>query len=299
MAIWGVNLAQADKVKNDIERIFNIISTNSSALDEIKTGGRYYHQLKEYFCDWVKFIHTVQTIPKNTAFYRVRKLDEETKSGITNVDGLKYRKEGGGLGRMSNHSLNVMYTSYNEYTAISECKLKENDWFQLTKFKSTRIVKYFELGLFSKLYFTLPRDSDIYKSAIKELFGESDGLDTTVRGFAALESALMDGLYAKHDDPEMSHLVSSVIADAIFTIYDDIDAVLFPSLQQRFGINVSFREKAADELDIRYSCINQIDTVFKTSMYKYRTHSECIDFTKIPLQYNTVEENSIWHACYR
>jgi len=293
MAIWGVSLDEAESVKNDIEKIFETLKSNDKALNEITEGGNYYKKLKKYFCNWMRFVRTSSLIPAETPFYRVRPLGAENQNGVNNVSGLKYAQKGTRLGRMNNHSLNVMYTSYHEYTAISECRLKKGDWFQLTRFKSKQPIKYYELGLFSKLYFTTPRDSQFFKDQVKQLFGVPDGMDSTVRGFAALESALMDGLYAIHDKPEISYFVSSIIADAIFTEYEEIDAIMFPSIQQRFGINVVFREKAADDLEIDFTYVNQITNVFRTGNYRYFTHLECEDFTKDILEYKSTSENSL------
>ncbi len=136
MAIWGVGLDEAERVKNDIEKIFEILKSNHEALDEISKGGNYYKHLKEYFRNWMRFVHTSSELPPETPFYRVRHLNTENQNGVDNISGLKYAPKGTKFGRMSNHSLNVMYTSYHEYTAISESRLEEGNWFQLTRFKS-------------------------------------------------------------------------------------------------------------------------------------------------------------------
>lgn len=291
MAIWAVNLDEAESVKKSIESIFKTITTNPDALKNIKEGGWYYVQLKEYFIHWVKFLQTIKEFPHKTPFYRVRKLNDVLFSGVPDIKGLKYAPKGLQLGRMNNSSINVLYTSFHEYTAISESRLEEGDRFQLTRFQSNRPVKYHELNMFSKLYFSTPRDSDEYKEAMRTLFG-MDGTEAAVRGFASLESALMDGLYANHKDPDISYLVSSIISDAIFTTYTNIDAVVLPSMQQRFGTNICFRETAADNLDITYSCVNQVEKVYNHGFYRYRTETECYDFTKEPLGYSSVGEKN-------
>ncbi|WIL44524.1 RES family NAD+ phosphorylase (plasmid) [Pantoea agglomerans] len=299
MAIWTVNLDEAESVKKSIESIFKTIITKPEALKNIKEGGHYYAQLKEYFIQWLKFLQTVNEFPLKTPFYRVRKLNDALFSGVPDIKGLKYAPKGLQLGRMNNSSINVMYTSFHEYTAISESRLEEGDRFQLTRFQSNRPVKYHELNMFSRLYFSTPRDSAEYKEAMRTLF-RMEGTDTAVRGFASLESALMDGLYANHEDPEISYLVSSIISDAIFTAYTDIDAVVLPSMQQRFGINVCFRETAADNLDITFSCVNQVEKVYNHGFYRYHTETECLDFTKEPLSYRSVnDKHSNAHYTYR
>ncbi|MGX9257995.1 RES domain-containing protein [Pantoea ananatis] len=299
MAIWAVNLDEAESVKKSIESIFKTITTNPDALKSIKEGGPYYATLKEYFIHWVRFLQTVKEFPLQTPFYRVRKLNDEIFSGVSDIKGLKYAPKGLQLGRMNNSSFNVMYTSFHEYTAISESRLEESDRFQLTRFQSNRPIRYHELNIFSRLYFSTPRDSTEYKEAMRTLFGV-EGTDTAVRGFASLESALMDGLYANHEDPELSYLVSSIISDAIFTAYTDIDAVVLPSMQQRFGTNVCFRETAADNLDITFSCVNQVEKVYNHGFYRYRTETECLDFAKEPLSYRSVsEKHSNAHYTYR
>ncbi|MCH6141636.1 RES domain-containing protein [Klebsiella variicola] len=291
MAIWGVSLDEAEGVKNDIEKIFKIIQSNDEALDDLARGGDYYKRLKSYFCHWVRFVRTSSVIPSGTPFYRVRRLDANNENGVLNVSGLKYAPKGKAFGRMNNHSYNVMYSSYHEYTAISECRLKEGDLFQLTRFKSKQPLNYFELGFFSRLYFTTPRDSEFFREQVQKTFGFKDAMDSTVGGFAALESALMDGLYAIHDEPEISYYLSSIIADAIFTEFEGIDAVMFPSLQQRFGVNLSFKECVADNLEVDYTCVNEIINKYTTGNYKYYTKLECTDFTKDILEYKKVSDD--------
>ncbi|NCF08721.1 RES domain-containing protein [Kosakonia sp. MH5] len=292
MAIWGVNLDEAELVSDAIVTIFNDLKTNEDALRDISEDSHYYRHLKEYFQSWLKFLQYSSEIPVGTYFYRVRPLDSENINGVDNISGLKYPRNGSRYGRMNNHSLNVMYASYHEYTAIAECQLKENADFQLTKFKSLKPIKVFELGLFSRLYFSTPRDSTLFKDQVRGLFNMDDVPDSTIRGFAALESGLMDGLYAVEESREIAYYLSSVISDAIFTEFEYIDAIKYPSLQQRFGENFSFRENVADELDISYTCVNKISKVYKSGTYKYYTRLECMDFTTDILEYKLVSEKN-------
>ncbi len=297
MAMWCVSLDEAEEVKESIRRVFEILETNQKAFNEFKNGEGYYQQLKEYFCHWVRFLKTSNILPEKTSFYRVRDLDDKNINGVSKKSELMYAPKGVKWGRMNNHSLNVMYTSYHEYTAIAECRLKENEHFQLTRFESGQPIKYFELGLFAKLYFTTPRDSQEFKHQVEQLFGEGNYSDSAVRGFAALESALIDGLYSINENSDMSYMVSSVIADSIFSEVEDIDAIMFPSLQQRFGVNIAFRELTADNLDVCYTCVNKITKAFKTGHYKYQTIRQCVDLTENVLKYEDVTPQLRNHHC--
>ncbi|SFF38770.1 RES domain-containing protein [Kosakonia radicincitans] len=297
MAILEVSLDEAEQVSIDIATIFNDIKTNKDAMRDISEESYYYRNLKKYFQQWFKFLKYSSEIPVDTCFYRVRPLGSENINGVPDVAGLKYPQKGARFGRMNNHSRNVMYASYHEYTAIAECQLKENDKFQLTRFKSQNPIKVFELGLFSRLYFTTPRDSKLFKDQVRKLFNMDDDLDTTVRGFASLELALMDGLYAIDASRESVYYLTSVISDAIFTEFEYIDAIKYPSVHHRFGENFSFREKVADELEISYTCVNKIGKVYKNGIYKYYTRLECMDFSTDVLEYKLVSEKD--DATYR
>lgn len=290
MAIWGVNLEEAEYLQDSIVKIFNDVKGNEGALRDISRDSPYYRVLKDHFRSWIRFLRYSSDIPSGTEFYRVRPLNESNIDGVKSVSGLKYPPKGASRGRMNNHSLNVMYASYHEFTAISECRLKVNDDFQLSRFKSQCPIKVFELGLFSKLYFTTPRDSAFFKEQVSGIFNVDKVTDSTIRGFAALESGLMDGLYAVGHSQELAYYVSSLISDAIFTEFEDIDAIQYPSLQQRFGVNFSFRENVADELDVSLTCVNKISKVYRSGCYKYFTRLECSNYNSDTLEYKLVSE---------
>jgi hypothetical protein len=179
--------------------------------------------------------------------------------------------------RMNNTSFRVLYTSFHEFTAMAECRLSADEvetYFQLTRFSTDKSIAYYKLGMFSEAHLNSPRDSAEVNEYIKNILG-SDVSDRTVKGFSALECAVADVLYGEGDD---YHVLSSIMADAIFTDNPEIDAIAYPSVQNRYGMNFAFTQHCADALKIDYSCLNKLVKVYKNGYFEYRTEQECFDF---------------------
>lgn len=290
--MWGVDLKEVDFVVTDTKKIVNILKNNEKAREEFKLGRGYYIQIKEYYKNWLKFTHYTYDLPKSIFFYRVRKINSKDTAGYNSINELKYPPDNKSpLGRCSNnHSLNTMYTSFHELTAISECRLKENDYFQLTKFRATEKTKCFELGAIADIYLNTPRDSDIYKNKIKEIFN-NDVTDRYVRGIASLEIALMDVFLAFQDNENITYLLSSLLADCAFSMDQNIEAIVFPSIQnsQRYGVNVAFSKKKADTLSVECTFVNKITKSYDAGFCDYITLSECLSPKGDPLVYTSAE----------
>lgn len=179
---------------------------------------------------------------------------------------------------MNNTSFRVLYTSLHEFTAMAESRITSDflgGKFQLTKFSTNKPIKVYRLGLFSELYLNTPRDSDLVKNKTAELLGQGDH-DRTIQGYSALEVAMSNILYDQEKD---YHILSSILADAIFSTDKSIDAIMYPSMQNRYGINIAFNKKSADTLQITYSAMNKVTEVHKNGFFRYMTEMECCDFS--------------------
>lgn len=107
------------------------------------------------------------------------------------------------------------------------------------------------------------------------MFG-SEGHDTTIKGYSALECAMADVLYDQNDG---YHILSSILADAIFSTSPEIDAIAYRSMQNRYGTNFAFKKESADSLSISYSALNRVVEVYRNGFFKYLTEMDCLDFS--------------------
>lgn len=192
---------------------------------------------------------------------------------------------------MNNASFRVLYTSLNELTAMSEARLntkKVGQRFQLTQFRSAQVLRAYNLGDFSRAHLNLPRKSKLYEDFCMNYLGTKDG-DKIVQGYAALECALYKVLYSSD---EYSYVLSSLLADAIFSAHETIDAISYPTQQSSFGINVAFRQAAADKLKIENSYVNELTGIYSNGFYAYRTLKSCSDFSSPEnLRFEDLEPN--------
>jgi hypothetical protein len=145
----------------------------------------------------------------------------------------------------------------------------------LTRFSSDKPLKVYRLGLFSELYLNSPRDSDLVFKKAERLLGRGDH-DRTIQGYSALEIAMPDILY---DQEKGYHILSSILADAIFSTGTGIEAIVYSSMQNRYGINVAFNKATADALKISYSVMNRVTEVHRNGFFRYATEVECTDFS--------------------
>lgn len=225
------------------------------------------------------------------AFYRVRRLANETP--FTQKSELLYPPPSiEHQDRMNNMSSRVLYVSLHEYTAMAETKIDAsfiNSHFQLTKFSADREITVFSLGDFNNIYKNTPRDSIYFNQAAKHYIGHST--DATIKGYAALECAIAEVLY---DQTDNYHILSSIMADAIFTANPIIEAIMYPSVQNRYGINFAINKKLSDELIMKNSFVNKLIDVYRNGFFKYSTVKECIKINGNDLVFSTVETASVF-----
>ena len=50
---------------------------------------------------------------------------------------------------------------------------------------------------------------------------------------------------------------------------------MYPSMQNRYGINLAIKKNLADRLSITYTCLNQLEDSYGNGFYKYKTIKEC------------------------
>ena len=274
MAIMGCNLKEVIEFENEIEKVKCQIKYDTSYQTDIINHGKNYDNLKKYFQKFVRFFR-YSTEVKVDFVYRVRKCDINepftSRKDLIYPEPSKTQKD-----RMNNARFRVLYVSLNEYTAIAESRMNHdyiNKYFQLTRFAVNKPLKVFKLGRFSELYLNTPRDSTMYKNELEQMFG-SEYQDTTVQGYSALECAILDILYSTDKN---SYILSSILADVIFTENKNIDAILYPTMQNRYGINLAIKKEFVDEyLTISYSNLNKLIDVYSHGFYKYNTIEECI-----------------------
>lgn len=293
MANVGLKL---DEVRNFVEQTNKLrrkIASDDGYRNRIISQGNDYFCIKEFFKEFTRFLRYSENL-KIGSLYRVRKSCGDypfySKKDIFYPEPNMTHED-----RMNNTSFRVLYVSLHEFTAMAETRLDQSfvgSNFQLTRFSTDKEISVFRLGMFSELYLNNPRDSEFSKNKIRKLLG-SESLDRTVRGYAALECAIADILYDKSD---RYHILSSIIADAIFDEITEVDAIVYPSMQNRYGTNVAIKKDFADTLNVVCTLFNRLDDVYENGFFKYTTLKECSDCSN-PDTYNFSEV--VGQCCYR
>lgn len=265
--------------------------------EKVLLNGSEYAAIKSFFSDHLKFLQNTFDVDIEN-LYRVRRLAD--KKPFINISELLYPPESiHHKDRMNNMSSRVLYVSLHEFTAMAETQLNESyisNYFQLTKFSAQRKFKTFRLGTFSELYTNTPRDSEFVESKMNEFFG-SPNHDKTIQGYAALECAIADVLYDQEDE---YHILSSIMADAIFTVNDSIEAIIYPSVKNRYGTNLAVRKELADRLVVKASFVNMLEDVYSNGFFKYQTVKECTGFFDTrTLEFSDVEKIGDSRCVYR
>lgn len=268
MAIRGCNLNEVRQFNKEVNKLKRKIKNDEDYRNELLYQKANYEAIKEFFIEFLGFLRYAHDI-KSDGYYRVRKV-EENKPYTTRKDLIYPEPNIEHQDRMSNTSFRVLYTSFHEFTAMSEARIDKDyigQKFQLTKFSSKKQLKTYKLGLFSELYLNSPRDYDSVKEQVIRLFG-SECPDKLIQGYSALECAIANVLYSQDDN---HHLLSSILSDAIFTNFQrigkDIDAIAYPSLQNRYGMNFAIKKETADNLYITYSCLNKVKEVYQDGFF--------------------------------
>lgn len=273
--LLGISLDEVQEFQNNVNIIRDKLKKDEAYRRGVINLDNNYKNIKKFMNSFCRFLIYKQTVDVSN-FYRVRKLKKEEpfysrKELIYPEPDEKHED------RMNNINFRVLYVSLNEHTAMAETRLNReyiNKYFQLTKFSSKKSLSAYKLGIFSEIYFNTPRDSKYTKKNIKDLFGEENIPDRTIQAFSALECAIADILY---DKEEGYHILSSIIAEVIFLINPEIDAIMYPSMQNRYGINLAIKKETVDDyLEIEYTTSNKLIKVFPNGFFKYYTKMESL-----------------------
>ena len=61
----------------------------------------------------------------------------------------------------------------------------------------------------------------------------------------------------------------------------DLEVIMYPSMQNRYGINLAIKKECADLMKIEYSCLNKLEEVYQNGFFKYYLIVECLNFDNI------------------
>lgn len=261
--LLGCSLEEVIHFEKEINKLKKELKENEHYRNDVINCGNYYDEIKQFFQKFCKFLNYIEKID-GYEFYRIRK-NKSDKPFTTRKELIYPEANPSHKDRMNNKNFRVLYVSLNEYTAMAEARLDNNyinKNFQLTRFSANNSLTVYKLGMFSELYFNTDRDSKYTQEIIKKLFNENI-TDRLIQGYSAIECALADILYDKTED---YHILSSILADAIFSLNPSIDAIMYPSMQNRYGINLAIKKECADVLDIKYTSLNQLVEVYKNGM---------------------------------
>ncbi|WP_175762555.1 RES family NAD+ phosphorylase [Burkholderia anthina] len=292
MTIIGISLDEVKKFIAEIDKTREKIHRDESYRIDIQNHGKNYENIKKYLLTFSSYLCYTEEA-RCMSFYRVRKSQGEepykTKKDLKYPDpDIKHED------RMNNTSFRVLYTSLHEFTAMAESRIDDSflgKSFQLTRFFREKPLKIYRLGLFSELYLNTPRDSEFFKKNAATLLGIGNH-EKTIQGYSALEVTMANILYDQEKD---YHILSSILADALFSSGTNIEAIMYPSMQNRYGVNVAFNKESADALEIGYSAMNKIVEVHKNGFFKYKTQMECTDFSNPEnLIYTPIDQHIAW-----
>lgn len=276
MATLLHNLEQTETKRIEIENIKNDI------LEKYKNG--IYVKNINGIDDLIRYLRYTFTLKESDLhyFYRVRKFNTDNFNEIipySNRNELIYPSDQD-INRMNLKGEKILYTSINPITAMAESRLKEGDYFQLTKFKLKSDIRYYELGIFSEMYFNIT-SINYRDDFFKGFTGVVEFDDRLVKYNSALENLICDFLYDKKEgsDPYEAYIVPAHISKSIFELLC-VEAIKYPTTLNRYGTNFVFNEKGTSELDIVHSSVMVIEKKYSSGFYKLKSlyeSSSCKD----------------------
>lgn len=293
MAIWVPSLKEVEAAAVSIEKIKNKILTDPNYKSELKIDSKEYLQIHEWFRQYCKFLQYYEYL-EPTIFFRVRPLDLDTP--YTSPKDLNYKERDPlSLGRMNNPLIDVLYTSLSDQTAMLECNLNKaqvGKKFQLTRFRTTEKIKVYRLGIFADLYLNTGIDTSYRKEKFKHFLNEEKPSYRMLKGYAALETAFLDIMYADAESNQDTYLLSALLAHAIFNTNENrIDAIMYPSQKHRFGMNVAFKQEFADKINIFHTELKEIREIFSTGFFNCISIKECTQCDVTPYVFEDCEQN--------
>ena len=290
MTMLSIGLGEVEALVKEFNRVRIKIRDDEKYREAVVNNERQCDAIRQFFSNFTSFLHYEEDVICE-GFYRVRRAPEGVP--FRAIKDLKYPEASvHHADRMNNISSRILYTSLHEFTAMAECRIAADfvgQKFQLTKFQIDRNFKAYRLGHFGRLYLDTPRDSVQFFDGAEKLLGSGAG-ERAIQGYSALEMALGNILYGQDDG---YHILSSILADSIFLENPRLDAIIYPSLQNRYGTNVAFNKRTADYLKVKYTCLNRLDEVYANGFYRYSTELECEDYTSPDgLTYKKTDESA-------
>ena len=216
-------------------------------------------------------------------FYRARK---GISSEINNIEGLIFPpKDKCRLGRMNYEKQQILYTSLNEYTALLETEIETAEYFQLTRFLLVDQIRYYYLGNFSEVFLNFYRDSNFTKEQCKEWFGDPEASSSSLERLSELEHSLLSVFYGEF------HQLSSILSNVILN-QNNVDAIAYPTVKNKFGINFAFTLEGYKKLSPVYTSFNKIIEKRLSGFFKYKTLKDSFIKDSVNLDYNDIKENA-------
>ena len=266
MATLLHNLDQTETKRSEIEKIKNKIIENHA-------NGKFVKNI-DGLDNLIRYLMYVFTLKESDLhyFYRVRKFNTDNPNEIKPYlkrDELIYPPKQN-INRMNLEGEKILYTSINPMTAMMESRLEEEDYFQITKFKLKSDISYYELGIFSEMYFNIASINS-RDELFRGIVGEIEFDDTLVKYNSALENLICDFLYDKKN-----HFKSL-----------SVEAIKYPTTLNRYGTNFVFNEKGTKKLDIIHSSVMIIEKKYSGGFYKVKSlyeSSSCEDQNNITFE---------------
>lgn len=265
-----------------IEKLKVRIESNKfSDNDRNKVYDVFYEAM--HYLKITNVLEVNKEIKESFSFYRVRK---GLSSEIKNIEGLIFPpKDKCKLGRMNYENQQILYTSLNEYTALLETEIEASEYFQLTRFSAVDTITYYYLGHFSETFFNLYRDSDIVKEKCEKWFGKSGDHSQILERLSELEHSLLSVFYGEFH--ELSSVLSNVILEQ-----NNVDAIAYPTVKNKFGINFAFTFNGYKKLLPVYTSFNESIEKRSSTFFKYRTLKEAFIQNGIILDYKNIEDSA-------
>lgn len=220
---------------------------------------------------------SIQTYPKGTKFYRVRKLSTDDRilplKGMSKISDCWEPPENiVGLGRLNKKGESLLYTSpINPVIAIEELKIEDDELFSLIEYEATDDINVAMIGI---------------KPLIEGLTEEE-----------ALKIRMIED-FLKHEfirdvgkGTEYLYRISELITKDYFDLPPQCqDAWCYPSIASKIGVNVCFRKNKKHKLKFRGVQITSIKKENDNYAFKVR----CIAISaedKTNLSYHMIGSN--------
>lgn len=306
-----------------------LLSSNLEKLNELLIkkedlilDTKFRKEITEYIEDFLYVMNIKKKKLTDGYLYRIRIIGEDETRFENLSDLLIPPKDKSKQGRMNNDNLRVLYVSFDQHVAELECgvnKLEIGRKYQVTRFQISEPIECYYLGMFSEIIFNLPYNSKKQIEAMEELGFKNFEVDHHyLKKIALAEGYLADALYTKKDkenkenkenkeDKEDNnnktndlnfknnnknyYILSSFISEIIFNFFEDkIDAILYPSQRNNYGMNIAIKEAALKKITPIITFENKVVENHSEKLVKYHTLSsadlswstEKIEFEETP-----------------